>query len=131
MDVRAMTVQPTPDEITQRLVEMRSVLRQDANKLASEVRKCVDWRNHFRAHPWLYCGGAAAIGFLLVPPRQRPLRAVVSIVSEAGDNKKIELQSVERAQERTILKSVLTFGVTALVQESLGYLIKYVRLDRC
>jgi hypothetical protein len=131
MDVRAMTVQPTPDEITQRLVEMRSVLRQDANKLASEVRKCVDWRNHFRAHPWLYCGGAAAIGFLLVPLRQRPLRVVVSIVSEAGDNKKIELRSVERAQERTILKSVLTFGVTALVQESLGYLIKYVRLDRC
>jgi hypothetical protein len=125
-----MTLQPTPDEITRRLAEMRSVLEQDVGRLASEARKCADWRNHFRAHPWLYCGGAAAIGFLLVPRRQRPLRVVASVVSETGDNKEIELRSAERPREGTFLKSVLTLAATALVKESLGYLIEHARRDR-
>ena len=64
--VRAMT-DPTPDEIERQLAAIRSVLKRDVRDLASEARELMDWRCHFRSHPWLYCGGAAALGFMLVP----------------------------------------------------------------
>lgn len=125
-----MTLNSTPDEIERRLAEMRSVLTQDVSDLAREAREWVDWRNHFRAHKWLYCGAAAAIGFMLVPRRQRPLRIVASVVGEGRDAQKIEVQPLKRREDGSILKSVLTFAATALVRESLGYLMQRARQDR-
>jgi hypothetical protein len=58
-----------PDEIRRRMAEARAALAHDAKAAVSDARTLVDWREHFRAHPWLFCGGAAALGFLLIPRR--------------------------------------------------------------
>jgi ElaB/YqjD/DUF883 family membrane-anchored ribosome-binding protein len=59
------------EDIERQLATMRSVLHHDVRHLATEARTLVDWRYHFRAHPWVYCGGAAALGFMLVRGRER------------------------------------------------------------
>jgi hypothetical protein len=62
-----MISEPNPEDIERQMAEMRSALQQDVRVLANEARTLADWRTHFRAHPWLFCGVAAALGFILVP----------------------------------------------------------------
>src|SRR3954451_7323766 len=62
-----MISEPNPEDIERQMAEMRSALQQDVRVLASEARTLADWRTHFRAHPWLFCGVAAALGVILVP----------------------------------------------------------------
>jgi len=62
-----MISEPNPEDIERQMAEMRSALQQDVRVLATEARTLADWRTHFRAHPWLFCGIAAALGFVLVP----------------------------------------------------------------
>jgi len=62
-----MISEPNPEDIERQMAEMRSALQQDVRVLASDARILADWRTHFRAHPWLFCGAAAALGFILVP----------------------------------------------------------------
>lgn len=111
----------TSDDIERQLATMRSVLHQDVRDLATEVRTLVDWRYHFRAHPWLYGGGAAALGFMLVPGRAPPL---------TGDDKNVVLRPRDTADwGGSFLKTVLTLAATAVVRESFGYLIQRSRRD--
>jgi hypothetical protein len=55
------------------MMAVRTALHDDVRAVAVDARQMVDWKHHFKAHPLLWCGGAAAIGFLLVPgvPRRR------------------------------------------------------------
>ena len=109
------------DDIERQLATMRSVLHQDVRDLGTETRTLVDWRYHFRAHPWLYCGGAAALGFMLVPGRERPL---------TGDDKNVVLRPRDTAHSGgSFLKTMFTLAATAVVRESLGYLIQRSRRD--
>ena len=109
------------DDIERQLATMRSVLHQDVRDLATEARTLVDWRYHFRAHPWLYCGGAAALGFMLVPGRERPI---------TGDDKNVVLQPRDTTHSNdSFLKTMLTLAATTVVRESLGYLMQRSRRE--
>ena len=120
-----------PDEIERQLAAVRSVLRRDVRDLVSEAQELVDWRHHFRAHPWLYCGGAAAVGFMLVPPLQRPLRVEALVVADGeGDKKFVVRQPAAVVPEvEGVLKTALKLAATVLVRESVGYLMQRARRD--
>jgi len=75
-----MISEPNPEDIERQMAEMRSALQQDVRVLATEARILADWRTHFRAHPWLFCGIAAALGFMLVPRA----RKVYSVLGPPG-----------------------------------------------
>ena len=128
--VRAMT-DPTPDEIERQLAAFRSVLKRDVRDLASEARELIDWRCHFRSHPWLYCGGAAALGFMLVPRGRRPIKVEASVVAGTdGDNKFVaRAPATGLPQDESLLKTALRLAATVLVRESLGYLMQRARRD--
>ena len=116
-----MIPKSTSDDIEQQLATMRSVLHQDVRHLATEARTLVDWHYHFRAHPWIYCGGAAALGFMLVPGRERLL---------TGDDKNAALRPSDTAHSGgSFLKSMFTLAATTVIRESLGYLIQRSRRD--
>jgi len=118
------------DDIERQLATMRSVLHQDVRDLATEARTLVDWRYHFRAHPWLYCGGTAALGFMLVPARKRSLRVEAAVVTDTDDDPKVVLQLRDTAHSGgSFLKTMLTLAATAVIRESLGYLIQRSRRD--
>jgi hypothetical protein len=71
------------DELRNELAGARAALTRNAHAAAADAHTLVDWRFHFRAHPWLFCSGAAAVGFLLVPARHN----VVTGPAEAGSHK--------------------------------------------
>ena len=120
----------TSDDIERQLAAMRSVLQQDVRGFANQARTLVDWRYHFRANPWLYCGGAAALGFMLVSGRERPLKVEAAVVTDTDDDKKVALRPRHAARsEGSLLKSMFTLAATAVVRESLGYLIQRSRRD--
>lgn len=109
----------TSDDIERELAATRSVLHQDVRNLATEARTLVDWRYHFCAHSWLYCGGAAALGFMLVPGRKRP---------NIGDDKNIVARPCGTAVSgESFLKTMSKLAATTVVRESLGYLIQRSR----
>ena len=129
--MNSMNPESTSDDIERQLAKMRSVLDQDVRGLANQARTLVDWRYHFGSHPWLYCGGAAALGFMLVPRRQRPLKVEASIVTGTdGDNKfVVRAPAAVLPQDGSFLKTALSLAATVLVRESLGYLMQRARRD--
>src|SRR5690348_14445396 len=55
------------DELRLQLAAVRASLAREARAVVSDARTLTDWRHHYRLHPWLFCAGAAAIGFVLAP----------------------------------------------------------------
>jgi hypothetical protein len=121
----------TPDEIERQLAAIRSVLKRDVRDLANEARELIDWRCHFRSHPWFYCGGAAALGFMLVPRGQRPLKVEAPVVTNTDGDKKFVAQAPAAVlqQDGSFLKTALRLAATVLVRESVGYLMQRARRD--
>jgi hypothetical protein len=99
-----MISEPNPEDIERQMAEMRSALQQDVRVLATEARTLADWRTHFRAHPWLFCGIAAALGFMLVP-RARKVYSVFAppdrgpLVRPMSERSKSGQSSSERASK--------------------------------
>ena len=58
------------DDIQRQMAALRSALAQDLNGSIDSAKLLADWRYHFRKHPALFCGAAAALGFALVPWRR-------------------------------------------------------------
>jgi hypothetical protein len=61
------------DVMRERMSYLRSRIASEADQMAASARKLTDWRYHFRKAPWMAIGGAAALGFLLVPRKQRAM----------------------------------------------------------
>jgi hypothetical protein len=81
------TTESEVDIMRQRMSHLRSQITTEAAEMAASARKLTDWRYHFRKIPWVAVGGAAALGFLLVPRKQR----VVERAAELTQEKLIEL----------------------------------------
>lgn len=48
---------------------VRARLRRDGAECQQAKERWTDWKTHVRAHPWLACGAAAALGYVLIPAR--------------------------------------------------------------
>lgn len=62
----------TGEEILQRMATIRMRIDENADDLAAQVNALSDWRSYFRRYPWLSISAAAAIGFIIVPPKAKP-----------------------------------------------------------
>jgi hypothetical protein len=110
------------EHIRQEMAAAREALARDARAVASDARTLTDWRNHFRAHPWLFCGGAAALGFLLVPQKER-LRFPQSVFQPAETNGKNHTQSTTHSTA-TWASTLLGVGATFLARQSANYIAR-------
>jgi hypothetical protein len=126
--VRSMAILSQPDGLEQQLAAMRSVLKRDVRELADETRQRVDWRYQFRAHPWLVCGGTVALGFMLVPRRERSVGVEVVVASDAIDDKKVVLRPRAAVHfEESFLNSTFRLAVKMFVTEAIGCLVRRAR----
>ena len=118
-----------PDDIEQSLARNRAALAHDVQSLVREVRTLADWRHHFRAHRWLYCSGAAAVGFMLVPRRSRTVNETV-VCADSGDIHKVVEQPGGAAPiVSKLLQTAISFAVTTAIRETASYLSHRVRPD--
>jgi hypothetical protein len=107
------------EHIRREMAEARAALAHDARAVAWDARTLADWRHHFRAHPWLFCGGAAALGFLLVPRREQPNYAA-SAKRAAEKNGQAETTP----SAASLATTLLGIGVTFLARQSANYLAR-------
>lgn len=109
------------DEIEEQLAAARSDLADDVRTAATEASTLTDWRHHFRTHPWLFSGAAAALGFVLTPCRRYSARSAVSStgVTEAADSKQAAGLSDAMARSRNgMLRASVASLAVALVEEA-------------
>jgi hypothetical protein len=102
------------DDLLRQMAAARAALSRDAQSAVSDARTLADWKHHFRAHPWLFCGSAAAIGFLLVPER-RPAPVPVS-----GQPSEADLSPREAGVIATLAAAAATFAA----RQALNYAIR-------
>jgi hypothetical protein len=76
------TTESEVDIMRQRMSHLRSQITTEAADMAASARKLTDWRYHFRKMPWVAIGGAAALGFLLVPRKQRGVERAAEFTQE-------------------------------------------------
>lgn len=58
------------NDIRSRMATLRVRSASSATQLETAVERMKDWREHFRAHPWLAGGAALLTAYALVPNRQ-------------------------------------------------------------
>ena len=113
-----MNYQLAPDDIRREMVAARAALAHDAHAAVADARTLADWRHHLRAHPWLFCGCAAAVGFLIVPRRERSKAA--PIVECAVP----QLPPVDQPQSKGLAATALGLAATFMAKQSLNYLMR-------
>jgi hypothetical protein len=113
------------DEIRRQLAAMRFALRRDARDAAVDARTLVDWRHHFRRHPWLYCSGAAVIGYLVVPRRPPPPQLQsASYRTAAPVEQRVGAASVHSENlAASLVKAAVATAATALVKRAITHLV--------
>ncbi|MEX2112871.1 MAG: hypothetical protein WD845_06765 [Pirellulales bacterium] len=102
------------DDLLRQMAAARAALSRDAQSAVANARTLADWKHHFRAHPWLFCGGAAALGFLLVPQR-KPSGGSTADERATGDAAEVPA---------SIAATVLGAAATFAARQSLNYLIR-------
>jgi hypothetical protein len=102
------------DDLLRQMAAARAALSRDAQSAVSDARTLADWKHHFRAHPWLFVGGAAAIGFLLVPEKKE------ARVQLAGEPTEADMTP----REAGVLATLATAAATFAARQSLNYLLR-------
>lgn len=55
------------------MATLRAQLHRDGEACREARKRWADWRTHLGAHPWLACGAAAVVGYVLVPQSRKSL----------------------------------------------------------
>jgi hypothetical protein len=117
---------PEIDDLQQRLTAARSALVNDMGGAVDSARTLADWRQHFRAHPLLFCGAAAALGFLLVPRRRRPAPSAFPAGSWPaqgplpGAGQPVP-EAARTVEEPAVMKALLLLAATHVAREAAGF----------
>jgi hypothetical protein len=101
------------DVLRERMSYLRSRISADAAAMASSARKLTDWRYHFRKMPWVAIGGAAAVGFLVVPRKQ-------PVVERAADLTQEKLIELARAINPSAMPKQRSFSLGRMLLSSVG-----------
>ncbi|MEX2113414.1 MAG: hypothetical protein WD845_09525 [Pirellulales bacterium] len=101
------------DSLRRELAAARAALARDAHAAVVDAHTLADWRYHFRAHPWLCCTGAAALGFLLVPARRQAAASATHFKSTNGH--------VAEPAAKGIAATLFGLGTTLLARQALSY----------
>jgi hypothetical protein len=61
------------DDIVKRMQQVRREVAANAQGIRDSAKTLVDWRYYVKNHPWMCVGAVAALGFLLVPSKRKPV----------------------------------------------------------
>lgn len=112
------------DDIRRQMAEIRSQLHHDMTKVVGEASTATDWRSYVRDQPWLFLGGAFALGYILVPRRQRPEVALPVNLAEV-----MPAIKQEKTRQPLFWRALRTVGGLALpvaFRAAQGYALRWV-----
>jgi hypothetical protein len=108
-----MSSRNTANEIQREMRQVRRDLDEQVDELVDQARQIteelVDWRSYVKAHPWLYLGAAAGLGYLIMPTRVTVDRPVADSLAELARSGAIKLEEPEA--EKSLLDRAIDMGI--------------------
>jgi hypothetical protein len=109
------------EHLRQELAAARAALARDAHAAIEDAHTLADWRHHFRAHPWLCCGGAAIVGYLLVPARHTVKFVPQFEKLREAMTERVQSNDAPAAATKGALATLAGLGGTFLARQALNY----------
>jgi hypothetical protein len=105
--------------------ETRDQLHRDVGGLVRDARGVVDWRRNVKRYPWLAVGAAAALGYLIVPKRRKPMHLDAETLAELARTKRLVLRLEGETEKPAKVTDTLAATLLAVVgREAAGWLRK-------
>lgn len=67
------------DDLRRQMAQIRRELHDDVKGVVEGAEAATDWRRYIRSYPWASLGVALAIGYLVVPRRQRDRTTTINV----------------------------------------------------
>jgi len=121
------------DVIRRQMAQIRLNLHKDVKEVVAGAEAVADWRRYIRMYPWAAVGGAAALGYLVVPKRRRSVPRDVarkSDVAEVGELLKEAPEPAEKKARKSLIGAA--FGMLAPLawraaqNYAMGYLEQWI-----
>ena len=96
----AMSVSTTPaaDDIERQMRALRSDLREEVQEIVDNARVMTDWHYYVRSYPWLCLGAAAALGYILVPPRVQVVKPDAAMLADLVRQHQVDVKTEVKPQ---------------------------------
>ena len=111
------------DELQRQMHRVRTSLGVEVHDLVENARAITDWRRYWRNHPWAWCGAAAILGYVLVPPRrfgQADVRTVAELTR--AEVERASGASAAAPQRRGIVANLTSMAMGFAVKQGLQVL---------
>lgn len=113
------------DAIRRQMQQIRVDVREDVASLIGRVHDYTNWRYHWRNHPWWCLGTATAVGFLLVPRRNRIVRPEPEDLAQLARERRVIVQeSVPSKGAGALASVILAMLGRAMMRGTMSYFEK-------
>lgn len=118
---------PQADRLRQEMRTIRRELGDDVEELVEHAERLMDWKYYVQRYPWASVGGAALLGYFLVPQRTVSLPADESTLSRLANRLPLHPQSSEpKRQGPTLLGSLVSMGTGLAMRAATAWLTAQV-----
>lgn len=123
------TAPPEIDEIRKKMAQIRRDLHADVQGVVQGAEAATDWRRFIRGYPWASMGVTLAVGYLIVPKRQKVVPTTIQIAAPEP-SRFASIESVRASEPETKKgKGLLgtAFGLIAPValRAAQGYALQF------
>jgi hypothetical protein len=112
------------DDIRRQMAEIRSQLHRDMSKVVGVASIATDWRTYVRDKPWVALGAAFALGYVLVPRRERTVISAPATLAAVAPS--IELAKPRSSLLWRAVKGLGGLAVPVALRAAQGYTLRWV-----
>jgi hypothetical protein len=117
---------PQADRLRQEMRTIRRELGQEVEDLVEHAEQLMDWRYYVRRFPWASLGGAALLGYFIVPQRTVTLPTDDRTLARLADRLPIHSQPSEPPKRNTLVGSLISMGTGLALRAATAWLTAQV-----
>ena len=110
--------------IRKQMRELRCELNQEVQQIVDSARTMADWHHYVRTYPLICVGLAAAVGFLVVPRRQRMLRPDPEALYKLAKREQLVVQPSPSKKREGFARSLIRMARNAALSGITAYASK-------
>jgi len=112
---------PQADRLRQEMRTIRRELGDDVEELVEHAERLMDWKYYVQRYPWACLGGAALLGYFLIPQRIVTLPTDEHTLSRLADRLPIHTKPAE-PKKQSMLGWLVSMGTGMALRAAGAYL---------